>query len=110
MAELGVDGRGGGGLGREHARLLARRGALVVVNDIGGAVDGSGGDAGPAPQVVDEIKAAGGEAVADTNSVATPEGGQAIVQRALDAFGKIDIVVNNAGILRAKTFHNLTPD
>ena len=116
MAELGFDGRvaivtgAGGGLGREHARLLAKRGALVVVNDLGGAVDGTGGDAGPAQLVVDEIKAAGGEAVADTNSVATPEGGQAIVQRALDAFGKIDIVVNNAGILRDKTFHNLTPD
>ncbi|MDQ1431025.1 MAG: hypothetical protein QOF40_1627 [Actinomycetota bacterium] len=116
MAELGFDGRvaivtgAGGGLGREHARLLASRGALVVVNDIGGAVDGSGRDAGPAQQVVDEIKAAGGEAVADTNSVATPEGGQAIVQSALDAFGKIDIVVNNAGILRDKSFHNMTPD
>jgi NAD(P)-dependent dehydrogenase (short-subunit alcohol dehydrogenase family) len=116
MAELGFDGRvaivtgAGGGLGREHARLLASRGALVVVNDIGGAVDGTGGDAGPAQQVVDEIKAAGGEAVADTNSVATPEGGEAIVQTALDAFGKIDIVVNNAGILRDKSFHNMTPD
>jgi NAD(P)-dependent dehydrogenase (short-subunit alcohol dehydrogenase family) len=116
MAELGFDGRvaivtgAGGGLGREHARLLASRGALVVVNDIGGAVDGTGGDAGPAQQVVDEIKAAGGEAVADTKSVATPEGGQAIVQSALDAFGKIDIVVNNAGILRDKSFHNMTPD
>jgi NAD(P)-dependent dehydrogenase (short-subunit alcohol dehydrogenase family) len=116
MAELGFDGRvaivtgAGGGLGREHARLLASRGALVVVNDIGGAVDGTGGDAGPAQHVVDEIKAAGGEAVADTNSVATPEGGQAIVQTALDAFGKIDIVVNNAGILRDKSFHNMTPD
>ena len=116
MAELGFDGRvaiitgAGGGLGREHALLLASRGALVVVNDIGGAVDGTGGDAGPAQRVVDEIKAAGGEAVADTNSVATPEGGQAIVQTALDAFGKIDIVVNNAGILRDKSFHNMTPD
>ena len=116
MAELGFDGRvaivtgAGGGLGREHSRLLASRGALVVVNDIGGAVDGTGGDAGPAQQVVDEIKAAGGDAVADTNSVATPEGGQAIVQTALDAFGKIDIVVNNAGILRDKSFHNMTPD
>ena len=78
------------------------RGALVVVNDVGGAVDGTGGDAGPGQKVVDEIKAAGGEAVADTNSVATPEGGRAIVQTALDAFGRIDIVVNNAGILRDK--------
>ena len=109
MADLGFDGKvaivtgAGGGLGREHALLLASRGALVVVNDLGGAVDGSGGDAGPGQQVVDEIKAAGGEAVLDTNSVATPEGGAAIVQTALDAFGRIDIVVNNAGILRDKS-------
>jgi NAD(P)-dependent dehydrogenase (short-subunit alcohol dehydrogenase family) len=116
MVDLGFDGKvaivtgAGGGIGREHSLLLASRGALVVVNDIGGAVDGTGGDAGPAQKVVDEIKAAGGEAVADTNSVATPEGGQAIVQTALDAFGRIDIVVNNAGILRDKSFHNMTPD
>jgi NAD(P)-dependent dehydrogenase (short-subunit alcohol dehydrogenase family) len=116
MVDLGFDGKvaivtgAGGGLGREHSLLLASRGALVVVNDLGGAVDGTGGDAGPAQKVVDEIKAAGGEAVADTNSVATPEGGQAIVQSALDAFGRIDIVVNNAGILRDKSFHNMTPD
>src|SRR5439155_22191335 len=116
MVDLGFDGKvaivtgAGGGLGREHSLLLASRGALVVVNDVGGAVDGTGGDAGPAQQVVDEIKAKGGEAIADTNSVATPEGGQAIVQSALDAFGRVDIVVNNAGILRDKSFHNLTPD
>jgi NAD(P)-dependent dehydrogenase (short-subunit alcohol dehydrogenase family) len=113
MAELGFDGKvaiitgAGGGLGRQHALLLARRGALVVVNDLGGAVDGSGSDAGAAQQVVDEITAAGGEAVADTNSVATPEGGEAIVQTAVDAFGRVDIVINNAGILRDKTFHNM---
>ena len=94
MAELGFDGKvaiitgAGGGLGRQHALALAPRGALVVVNDLGGAVDGSGSDAGAAQQVVDEIKAAGGEAVADTNSVATPEGGEAIVQTAIDAFGR----------------------
>jgi NAD(P)-dependent dehydrogenase (short-subunit alcohol dehydrogenase family) len=116
MAELGFDGRvaiitgAGGGLGREHALLLAQRGALVVVNDVGGAVDGTGGDVGPAQRVVDEITAAGGEAVADTHSVATREGGEAIVQTAIDAFDKIDIVVNNAGILRDKSFHNLTPE
>jgi NAD(P)-dependent dehydrogenase (short-subunit alcohol dehydrogenase family) len=116
MAELGFDGKvaiitgAGGGLGRQHAMALAARGALVVVNDLGGAVDGSGSDAGAAQLVVDEIKAAGGDAVADTNSVATPEGGEAIVQSALDAFGRIDIVINNAGILRDKTFHNMTPD
>ena len=116
MADLGFDGKvaivtgAGGGLGREHALLLAKRGALVVVNDLGGAVDGSGGSETPAEQVVEEIKAAGGEAVADANSVATPEGGEAIVQTAIDAFGRIDIVVNNAGILRDKAFHNMTDD
>jgi NAD(P)-dependent dehydrogenase (short-subunit alcohol dehydrogenase family) len=116
VADLGYDGKvaiitgAGGGLGRQHALLLARRGALVVVNDLGGAVDGSGSSAGPAQQVVDEIKAAGGEAVADTNSVATPEGGQGIVKTALDTFGRVDIVVNNAGILRDKAFHNMDAD
>jgi NAD(P)-dependent dehydrogenase (short-subunit alcohol dehydrogenase family) len=116
MADVGFDGQvaivtgAGGGLGREHALLLAHRGARVVVNDLGGAVDGTGGDAGPAQRVVDEIVAAGGEAVADTNSVGTPEGGAAIVQTAIDAYGRVDILVNNAGILRDKSFHNLTPD
>lgn len=116
MADLGFDGKvaiitgAGGGLGRQHALLLAKRGALVVINDLGGAVDGSGSDASAAQRVVDEIKALGGEAVADHNSVATPEGGAAIVQTAVDAFGKVDIVINNAGILRDKSFHNLTPD
>jgi len=113
---LGFDGKvaiitgAGGGLGREHALMMASRGALVVVNDLGGAIDGTGSDKGAAEHVVDEIKAAGGEAVPDTNSVATPEGGAAIVQTAIDAFGRIDIVVNNAGILRDKSFHNMTPD
>ena len=113
---LGFDGKvaiitgAGGGLGREHALLMASRGALVVVNDLGGAIDGTGSDKGAAERVVDEIKAAGGDAVADTGSVATPEGGAAIVQTALDAFGRVDIVVNNAGILRDKSFHNMTPD
>ena len=100
----------GGGLGRSHALGFAERGAAVVVNDLGGSVTGEGGDKGPADHVVDEIEALGGEAVADANSVATPEGGEAIVQTALDAFGTVDIVINNAGILRDKTFHNLTPD
>ena len=116
MAELGFDGRvaiitgAGGGLGRQHALELARRGALIVVNDLGGAIDGSGSDAGAAQRVVDEIRAAGGEAVPDTNSVATAEGGEAIVRSAVDAFGKVDIVINNAGILRDKTFHNMDAD
>ena len=116
MAELGYDGKvaiitgAGGGLGRQHALLLAKRGALVVVNDLGGSIDGSGTDASAAQKVVDEIKAAGGEAVADHNSVATPEGGAAIVKTAVDAYGKVDIVINNAGILLDKSFHNMTPD
>jgi NAD(P)-dependent dehydrogenase (short-subunit alcohol dehydrogenase family) len=114
--DVGFDGQvaiitgAGGGLGRQHALLLASRGALVVVNDLGGSVDGTGSDKGAAEHVVDEITAAGGEAVADTNSVSTPEGGAAIVQTAIDAFGRVDIVVNNAGILRDKAFHNMTPD
>ena len=115
-AELGFDGKvaiitgAGGGLGRQHALLLASRGALVVVNDLGGALDGSGSDKGAAQEVVDEIFALGGVAVADSNSVSTPEGGAAIVKSAVDAYGRVDIVINNAGILRDKSFHNLTPD
>ena len=116
MSELGFDGKvaiitgAGGGLGRQHALLLASRGALVVVNDLGGAVDGSGSDKGAAERVVDEIKALGGDAVADANSVSTPEGGKASVQTAVDAYGTVDIVINNAGILRDKAFHNMEPD
>jgi NAD(P)-dependent dehydrogenase (short-subunit alcohol dehydrogenase family) len=116
MADIGFDGKvaivtgAGGGLGRSHALELARRGARVVVNDLGGSVTGEGGSVGPAHQVVKEIEALGGEAVANGDSVGTPEGGEAIVQSALDAFGTVDIVVNNAGILRDKTFHNMTAD
>ncbi|MFM9138694.1 MAG: SDR family oxidoreductase [Actinomycetota bacterium] len=114
--DLGFDGKvavitgAGGGLGRQHALLLASRGALVVVNDLGGAVDGSGSDKGAAQKVVDEIRALGGEAVPDTNSVSTVEGGAAIVKTAVDAYGRVDIVVNNAGILRDKSFQNMEPD
>ena len=116
MADLGFQDRvavitgAGGGLGRQHALLLASRGAQVVVNDLGGSVSGEGGDVGPAETTAKEINDLGGVAVADTNSVATPEGGAAIVQTAMDAFGRVDIVINNAGILRDKAFHNMTPD
>jgi NAD(P)-dependent dehydrogenase (short-subunit alcohol dehydrogenase family) len=117
MADIGFDNKvaiitgAGGGLGREHALLLASRGAQVVINDLGGSVDGSGeGNEGPAHTTAKEIEDLGGVAVADTNSVATPEGGEAIVQTAVDAFGKVDIVINNAGILRDKAFHNMEPD
>jgi NAD(P)-dependent dehydrogenase (short-subunit alcohol dehydrogenase family) len=116
MADLGFDNRvaivtgAGGGLGRCHALELARRGARVVINDLGGSVDGTGHSDGPAAQVVREIAALGGEAAVSTDSVASAAGGQAIVKTALEAFGRIDIVINNAGILRDKAFHNLTPD
>jgi NAD(P)-dependent dehydrogenase (short-subunit alcohol dehydrogenase family) len=116
MAELGFDGKvaiitgAGGGLGRAHAVELARRGALVVVNDLGGSIDGTGSGTTAAQAVVDEIAAAGGEAVANYDSVATPEGGRAIVQTALDSWGRVDIVINNAGILRDASFKNMDAD
>jgi NAD(P)-dependent dehydrogenase (short-subunit alcohol dehydrogenase family) len=100
----------GGGLGKEYALELGRRGAMVVVNDLGGAVDGSGSSQSAADVVVGEIKGAGGDAVASYDSVATREGGGAIVQTALDSFGRVDILINNAGILRDKSFANMTLD
>jgi NAD(P)-dependent dehydrogenase (short-subunit alcohol dehydrogenase family) len=116
MADLGFDGKvaiitgAGGGLGRSHALELARRGALVVVNDLGGSVDGTGSGTTAAQAVVDEITASGGEAVANYDSVATPEGGRAIVQTAVDAWGRVDIIINNAGILRDASFKNMDAD
>jgi NAD(P)-dependent dehydrogenase (short-subunit alcohol dehydrogenase family) len=113
MTDLRFDGRvaiitgAGGGLGRSHALQLARRGAQVLVNDLGGAVDGSGSSLSAADRVVDEITAFGGIAAPNHDSVATSGGGQAIVQAAIDAFGRIDILVNNAGILRDKAFHKM---
>lgn len=90
----------GRGIGREHALLFAREGAGVVVNDLGGANDGSGSDVGPAQQVVDEIIAAGGKAVANTDNVATWDGAEALVAQSISEFGRLDVLVNNAGILR----------
>ena len=106
MSELRFDGRvavitgAGRGLGRSYALLLAAEGAKVVVNDPGGAIKGEGSDAGPAQDVVAEIVAAGGEAIANLDSVATPEGGAAIVQAAIEAYGRIDILIHNAGNVR----------
>ncbi len=97
----------GAGLGRSHAIALARYGAKVVVNDLGAAVDGTGGSPERASEVVDEIRRQGGIAVAEHSSVATPEGGAAIVQRALDEWGRVDIVVNNAGNLELASFAKL---
>ena len=103
MTQLGFAGRvaivtgAGGGLGRAHALELARRGAKVVANDLGGSLDGSGSSTTAAGRVVEEIASLGGQAVANHDSVATPAGGQAIVDAAIEAFGRIDILVNNAG-------------
>jgi len=117
MAKLRFDGKvavitgAGGGLGRCHALLLGARGAKIIVNDLGGAVDGSGnGSTTPAQNVVEEIKAAGGIAVADGNSVSTEKGAAGIIKTAMDNFGRVDILINNAGILRDKSFAKLTSD
>ena len=98
----------GRGIGREHALLFAKEGASVVVNDLGGANDGSGADAGPAHEVAEEIRAAGGQAGTNTDNVATWDGAQTLVQQAVDEFGRLDIVVNNAGILRDGYLAGLT--
>jgi NAD(P)-dependent dehydrogenase (short-subunit alcohol dehydrogenase family) len=101
---------GGNGIGAEISKLFGELGAKVVVNDLGVAVDGSGGTASIAEGIVNEIKAAGGEAVANTQSVATPEGGESIIQTALDNYGKLDIVVHVAGILRDRMLFNMSID
>lgn len=114
MGSISFDGKvvivtgAGAGLGREYALEFARRGASVVVNDLGVALDGSGSTHSAADTVVDEIKKLGGKAVANYDSVATPEGGSGIVKTAVDAFGTVDVLVNNAGFLRDKTFAKMT--
>jgi NAD(P)-dependent dehydrogenase (short-subunit alcohol dehydrogenase family) len=100
----------GGGLGRSHALEFGRRGAKVVVNDLGGSVDGSGAGSSAADDVVKEIEAAGGTAVANYDSVSSKEGGESIVQTALDNFGKVDVLVNNAGILRDRSFAKMSEE
>ena len=116
MTDIRYDGRvaiitgAGGGLGKTYALLLGKRGAKVVVNDLGGKPDGTGASTSMADTTVSEIKAAGGEAVANYDSVSTPDGGKKITQCALDHFGRVDIVINNAGVLRDKTFLKLTPE
>ncbi len=113
---MGIDLKGrvaivtgaGGGLGKQHALLLAARGAKVVVNDLGGDVHGVGGSVSAAQKVVDEIRAAGGEAMANGASVTDFEAVQQMVQQAMDAWGRVDILVNNAGILRDKSFAKMS--
>ena len=100
----------GRGIGREHALSLARQGAKVVVNDLGGNVDGSGGDTSPAQQVVDEIVAMGGEAVANGDNVADWEGAQRMINTAVETFGDLHALVNNAGILRDRVLANMTEE
>ncbi len=115
MTQIRFDGRvaivtgAGGGLGRAHALLLASRGAAVVVNDLGGSLNGVGGDTAAASQVVREIEAAGGRALASFDDIATPAGAQRLVDAAAQAFGRVDILINNAGILRDKTLVKMEP-
>lgn len=114
MDEMRFDGRvavitgAGRGLGRAYALLLASRGATIIVNDPGVSMQGEGSDAGPAQALVDEIRAAGGQAVASTDSVATPQGGQAIIDTAITHYGRIDILIHNAGIVRRGSLNDLS--
>ena len=100
----------GRGIGRGIALLMAREGAKVVVNDLGGSVHGEGTDKTPAQQVVEEIKRAGGQAVANADNIATVKGGESLIQTAVDSFGKIDILVNCAGIVRDRMIFNMTEE
>jgi NAD(P)-dependent dehydrogenase (short-subunit alcohol dehydrogenase family) len=98
----------GRGIGREHALLLARHGASVVVNDLGGSMDGEGADKGPAQQVVDEIEALGGKAIANTDDISDFDGAERLIRSAIDTFGGLDILINNAGILRDRMLTNMS--
>ncbi len=100
----------GRGLGREYSLSLARHGAKVVVNDLGGARDGTGADTGPAQEVVDEIKAEGGEAAANTSDISSWDGAAALVQQAIDTFGRLDVLINNAGILRDRMLFTMSEE
>jgi pteridine reductase len=100
----------GRGIGREHSLMLAEQGAKVVVNDLGGSMDGEGHEAGPAPQVVDEIKAMGGEAVANTDDISDWSGAEKLVQQAIDSFGRLDVLVNNASTFDPTPVGQITPD
>jgi NAD(P)-dependent dehydrogenase (short-subunit alcohol dehydrogenase family) len=116
MAEMRFDGQvavvtgAGRGLGREYARLLAARGARVVVNDLGGSVTGAGSGDGPAETTAQEINDQGGQAISDIHTVVTPEGGQAIIDTALEAWGRVDILVNNAGTVDPAPFEDVTDE
>lgn len=116
MEDIRFDGRvcivtgAGSGLGKSHALEFARRGGQVVVNDLGGNVDGTGAGSAAADLVVKEIEESGGTAVANYDSVSTPEGGQSIVQTALDNFGRVDVLINNAGILRDRSFAKMSTE
>jgi len=116
MSEIRYDGRvavitgAAGGLGRSHAIALARRGCALVLNDLGGGPRGDGGDRAPAELVVEEVQALGAEAIANADDIGSAAGGQAVIEAALEKFGRVDVVINNAGILRDAAFHKMSDD
>ena len=116
MSEIRYDGRvavitgAAGGLGRSHAIALARRGCALVLNDLGGGPRGDGGDRAPAELVAEEVQAIGAEAIANADDIGSAAGGQAVIEAALERFGRVDVVINNAGILRDAAFHKMSDD